>query len=206
MSENKRVSVNAVEAVMKKHFSKEASFDWYGNTVVVKKVLPLKSVFEFVQQVVNSCYDDDDYMPEMKDFAIRACTIEKYTNVALPKNSENMYMMMYGCDLFDTVIRVIDKKQFDLILDMVDDKINYMQESKINEFHKMLADAQKAIGNFKELSEAMNMPNFVTGLEVIANQDATPEKMLETYIKMKEEAAEKETEIAEPPVKEEANE
>ena len=68
-----KISVNAMDEIMKR-FDTVETIEWNGLQVVIKKNLSLEEMMTFANSVVKSCFDQASgaYMPEVKDFAIRA--------------------------------------------------------------------------------------------------------------------------------------
>ena len=100
MAKTKKISVNAFQKVMKETYSPTYTFDWNGIEVTVNKTLSLKDMLEFVDDVVKSCFTEETnrYLPEVKDFVIRVCILEKYANFTMPQNVENQYELVYCTD------------------------------------------------------------------------------------------------------------
>ena len=78
MAKRKRVSINALEKVMKSTYTPEEVITWHDIEVTITKTLPLKDVIGMVNDVVESCFamEDGDFLPEIRDFAIKSAVLE----------------------------------------------------------------------------------------------------------------------------------
>lgn len=78
---------------------------WRGLDVIIRSMIDLPEIPSFFSSVMSACYDEehDLFMPEMLDFAVRANTVLRYSNIILPDDAEEQYRILYGTDLFQTV-------------------------------------------------------------------------------------------------------
>lgn len=108
------------------------NIEWNEMSVVVKRIIPLDMMIRFVDNVVESCFQGDsrEYMPEYMDFAIRSNVIAMYTNVELPKDYADQYAILYGTNLVDAVLEIVDRAQFQDMLRSADHKLENMLENK----------------------------------------------------------------------------
>lgn len=190
MKEVKKVSINAIENVMKTEFANESQAQWHGVDIVIRKAIGLQESIEFVHQVVNGCFSDNegDYMPELKDFAIRACLIEKYTNIRLPESSAKMYDMLYKTDLCSFVCGYISAEQFTSMVDAINDKLDYMANAGIKKLEQIAGAMDTLSKEYEEMFAG------ITPEEIKAVTDATAdgvdeEKIVNALLKAKNGAA-----------------
>lgn len=94
---------------------------WHGIAVTLRPLLPLVEVTQFVNSVMNSCYDKehDVFVPDMKDFAFRVNTVSRYACVELPQDIEEQYSILYNTDIFDTILSHINKAQIESIREAI---------------------------------------------------------------------------------------
>ena len=94
---------------------------WHGIAVTLRPLLPLIEVTQFVNSVMNSCYDKehDTFVPDMKDFAFRVNTVSRYACVELPQDIEEQYSVLYNTDIFDTILSHINKAQIESIREAI---------------------------------------------------------------------------------------
>lgn len=90
---------------------------WHGISVSIRTLLPLKEVSQFVNSVMDCCYDKehDIFVPDMMDFAFRVNVVSRYACIELPNDLEDQYSILYDTDIFDSVIKVINQAQISSI-------------------------------------------------------------------------------------------
>lgn len=151
MAKIKKISVNAFEKVMKETYEPTTTFDWHGVEVTITKSLSIKQVIEFVDTVTSTCFTDDGntYLPEVKDFAIKACTLEKYANFTLPKNIEAQYDLIYRTDAFECVLNHINHQQFNELCAAIAKKVEHYAQDSIEAVHRQMNDLYNAFDNLQ---------------------------------------------------------
>lgn len=103
---------------------------WHGISFTLKPLLSFGEVTKFVDSVLNACSGKHDgehdglFIPEMKDFAIRANTVLRYACVDLPSDFGEQYELLYTTDIYDCILSAINRPQFDSILDAINTCIN----------------------------------------------------------------------------------
>lgn len=162
-----RVSIRKFEEAAAKDYDQIKNIEWNGINIEIKSTLSLKEMAQFVSHAVKACFSPEDgsYVPEAKDFAIRALIILLYTNITLPSNQEKMYECLYGSSIVHVVTQELNKLQLDIILDAIDDKIEYLANTHTNEIGKQISK----LGEFGE--QLSNMFNGITKEDInnIAN-------------------------------------
>lgn len=103
--------------------------------VKVKRRLSLYEMIEFVDSVVKICFPTNDakYMPEVKDLAIRRSIVEMYTGIEFPVGVEEVYDFVYGTNIVQSILEEIDAQQFQNILDSIDEKLDYITQTNIED-------------------------------------------------------------------------
>ena len=94
---------------------------WRGIALTIRTLLPIVEVTQFVNSVMDSCYDKthDVFVPDIKDFAFRVNTVSRYACVELPKDINEQYSILYNTDLFDTILAHINQAQIRAIEDAI---------------------------------------------------------------------------------------
>lgn len=153
---NNKVSVAAIEKIMKEHFASDTkTFDWYGVEVEYKENISIDDMASLVDEVVNSCFDKDgNYIPEFKDFLIRALIVRMYSNVRMPQDIKKQYSILFNGDLYDVLTQHIDKVQYTSILDAIDTKLLYRSSADIASARQAI---NEMIAQFQNLSEQLNL-------------------------------------------------
>lgn len=125
--ETKRISINKLEALLEKETEREVEIAPDVN-IRIKKRLSLAEMLSFVNEVVESCVDvpSGEYLPELREFAIRANVLTRYANFTLPTNVERKYELVFGTSAYETVICYIDTNQLNEIRDVIDRRVSYV--------------------------------------------------------------------------------
>ena len=187
MAKIKRITVNAFENVMKETYTPTEVFDWNGIEVTVKKHLSLQEMLEFVDSVVKSCFANEShaYMPEVKDFAIKVCVLEKYANFTMPRNVESKYALVSYTDAFAQVLRHIDLGQFGEINVAIENKVANLAQANIEAVNKQMNELYSAFDNLQtqlaSLFEGINGEDMKAVVEALSNGALDEEKLVKAY-------------------------
>lgn len=87
---------------------------WNGLPVLVRRMIPFDAVPIFIDEVLRYCVAQGGTAPEFPeymDYGFRSCVIGFYTNVDLPDDFGERYMIVYGTDLYDIVCGKINHDQ-----------------------------------------------------------------------------------------------
>ena len=192
MAKIKRVSVNAFERAMKDTYTSTESIDWNGIEVTVKKNLSLKEMMEFVDSVVKSCFtkDTNAYIPEIKDFAIKVCVLEKYANFTMPSNVETQYALVYNTDAVQCVLNYVNHKQYSEICDAISKKIENLAQANIEAVNRQMNELYNTFNNLQTqlsgLFDGVNNDDIRAVAGALANGTIDEEKLVKAYISQKE--------------------
>lgn len=139
------------------------------STIEVKKNLSLPEAVAFVSNVVQLCFaENGEYMPELKDFGIRLNVIARYTNIELDDSTGNVYDVLYGNDLFETVLSEIDNGQLKSIVYGIDQRIKLTNDMNAVSFNNNMAKLQEQMMNFIDKFEDLFSGISKEDLEMIA--------------------------------------
>lgn len=191
MAKAKAVSINAFDKIEKDTYKGTESFEWHGVEVVVKRTLSIKEVLEFVNDVVKTCFsaDDGSYIPEVKDFAVKSCILEKYANFSLPTNIEHKYDLIYHTDAIDEVLRRVNEQQFNEIIASINAKISHLASANIEAINKQMNELYTAFDNLQKQLEAVFSgidPSDLTKLVgALGDKGIDEEKIVKAYINQK---------------------
>ena len=153
MAEEKMISIEKMDEIMKDYFPETETVDYHGQELVIRKTIEPEDMFELVRQIADGCFSPDGtYMPEVFDMLLRAGTIGEYSNVRLPKEVGHMGRILYGSDLYETVWRHISREQHDAVTDAVWERINAR-----NNMNKVLFEneIQRAVDGIQSLGEQL---------------------------------------------------
>lgn len=187
MAKIKRVSVNAFEKAMKETYIPTEVFTWNGIEVTVKKNLSLKEMLEFVDSVVKSCFtkDTNTYIPEIMDFTIKVCVLEKYANFTMPNNVTTQYELVYHTDAVDCVLKYINLRQFNEVCVAINKKIENLAQANIEAVNKQMNELYNAFDNLQNklasLFEGINSEDVRAVAGALANGMLDEEKLVKAY-------------------------
>lgn len=156
--------------------------------IFVKPTLSFAEVLTFVNDVVNLCFgENDEYNPEIKDFAIKRTTLDMYTNIELPTDPVDCYQLIYESDIFDEVFQRINNVQFEEMIQAINDKIDYKAQTEISAIRNQLADLFKTYDALQEKISAMISgvkPEDITNIiSAVANGSFDTDKLVESMKK-----------------------
>ena len=157
--EMKMISIEKMDEIMNDYFPTEETVDFHGEELTVQKRIPFALVCEMVKKVADACFDDNgEFSPEVRDFALRLCCVEAYTNVRLPEdNVEHQYEIVGRTDLWSIMLRVIDSDQMDEINNAIQDRIDARLDANRAAFEhdvNRMLDAVNEVG--KQVSDLFN--------------------------------------------------
>ena len=188
----KKISINALEKCVKEAAGEPiVTREWRGINVNIKVRLGLQEMMTFVDGVVKTCFTENDnqYTPEVLDFAIRSSVLEMYANFTLPTNIEKQYELLYGCDMYGTILETIDRSQFDAMLRAIDEKIAHIAASNIEAVTRQVNDVYASLNALEERLSAIFQGidnDAITGLVgAMADGKFDEEKLVHAYLEAK---------------------
>lgn len=157
--EMKMISIEKMDEIMNDYFPAEETVDFHGEELTVQKRIPFALVCEMVKKVADSCFNEDgEYSPEVRDFAMKLCCVEAFTNVRLPENNvEHQYQIINRTDLWFRMLQVIDPYQMDEINNAIQDRIDARLDANRAAFEhdvNRMLDAVNDVG--KQVSDLFN--------------------------------------------------
>lgn len=183
----KKVSINSLDKVIKENFTNKASVEWHGLEVAIKHNLSFTEVLEFVNDVVMSCFQDDgDFVPEVMDFAIKSNILSKYANFSLPDKLEHRYEIIYNSDAVDFVCQNINMQQLREITASIDRKISYLCNTNVMNIQKQMMELVSAFEDMQQKTTDM-FSNFtpddlVKIMGAIDDGGLNEEKVVKAYL------------------------
>lgn len=127
----KKISVNELEKAIGDTRPVQTEIEWNGLKILVKEMLALDEVSDFVNAVTTACFDVDNYTfhPEWRDFVIRVAVVDLYTNLTMPRNPQKVYDILYRTQLFDAIVENVNRDQFDDIMRATNEKIRFFEHN-----------------------------------------------------------------------------
>ena len=192
MKKEERISVNAFEKAIESVYEPTVTVQYNGLDVIIKKHIELEDMAGFVDVCVKSCFDEDNagYTPESKDFVIRACIINYYTNITLPMSIKKQYSMVYGTDIINVVKEHINKEQLAAIIDAINEKIRNITESNVGLINKQLEEVHNAFDQvqdkFAKMFEGISTEDVKKVMYAITDGGLDEEKLVKAYMENKQ--------------------
>lgn len=188
----KKISINALEKCVKEAVGEPiVTKEWRGINVNIKVRLSLKEMMTFVSSVVKTCFTETDnqYTPEVLDFAIRSSVLEMYANFTLPANVEKQYELLYGCDVYSTILDTIDRSQFDAMLRAIDEKIAHIAASNIEAVTRQVNDVYASLNALEErlssVFQGIDKDSIVRLVGAMADGKFDEGKLVQAYLETK---------------------
>lgn len=145
---NTTALLNAVDG-----FANTKTINWNGIQLNVKRYISLAEMLEFVDYVTKMCFGDDiEYRPELKDMAIKICTLEKFAGVVLPEDVSKTYDIIYGTDIVRVVYDAIDPEQIAEIVHAIDVKVANTARANIE---RVNAELDKINKRFEDIQASI---------------------------------------------------
>lgn len=161
MQKNK-LSFDEIKKVIPADDENYATADWKGIKFRIKTILSLEEMMGFVHGVVTSCFAEDtgEYLPEIKEFAIRCSVLEDYGNIELPDDLNEKYALVYGTGIVDCIASSVDSTQLEDILNAIDEKVEHIAQSNIEALNKKMAEV---VAKFESLEA--NISNVFSAVD-----------------------------------------
>ena len=157
-----------------------------GETIEVTQVISIDKFEELVSRIVAMCFnEDDEYLPEARDFVTRLGIVFAYTDVTFPESLSDiigdLYMLMYSTDFYDSVKKAADSAQLEEVLTAVDYRIG----AKVKENTSFVGIAKKFLSDvttqFNNVFSEGNMEMLGEFVDKIGSGDIDADKILEMF-------------------------
>nr|DAI72210.1 MAG TPA: hypothetical protein [Bacteriophage sp.] len=187
----KRVSISALDEVIKQEYQPLKVVEWNGIEVTIKTTLSLQEMLRFADSVSKSCFDiaTGAYLPEVKAFAIRCNIMDTYANFSLPENNEHKYILAMCSGAVEMVMEHINMAQFNELMDAIDEKVDHLASAKVemmtmkfDEVVSAFEDLQNRMGSLFENVSADDIKKLT---ETMANYNFTDEGLVKAYMEHK---------------------
>lgn len=137
---SKKISIEDAKKAMGTDYIEFIDMTWRGVDLHIRQHLSLRETMEFVHGAVGACFaaETNEYLPEIKDFAIRCSILEMYAGLELPEDAFEKYELVYTTDIVEFVVQSIERDQFNNILASIDKKIEYLTQCNIEAINKQM--------------------------------------------------------------------
>lgn len=162
MSKSNKIAADVLTKAAEAQMKEETTYVWNGIEITITPTISMRDTLTFVDGVTKMCFsDENEYMPEVKDFAIRGYIVKMYTNLTLTDDIEKQYAILCGSDIVDFVLQHINNEQLKEIVRSANDKIanhaqaniemiNKQVESVINAFESLYANLEKMFNGISQ--------------------------------------------------------
>ena len=184
----KLISIEKMDEAMEERFPTYETVDYYGNNLVIEKLIPFTTFDEIVSRVSDICFNSEtgEYLPQNKDFAIRLCVINAYTNVNIPENVEHQYRILYGTDIVDTVLKYINRDQYIAMVDAINETIRARNNANYIAFKhdvQQVVDQVVMLGDrFAEMFGDVTPDDIKGFLDAIGEDGVNEEKIVHAIV------------------------
>lgn len=178
----KRFSVNSLEKLMPKEQTVAVALE-NGETLTVKRRIGLNDMLGFVAEVCQVCFDGEtgDYLPEAMEFAIRQNLVRRYALCNLPENVGKQYDLLYQTGIYEAVLNVVDRCQFDAICQAAERKIAHMLQGAYSaerrELMQVSRQMEEIAASTAKLFEGLDMNTVMQAMKQMQGMDE--EKLVE---------------------------
>lgn len=192
--QTKRVSVNAMDEIMK-DVENVVHVEWKGLDVEVKKFLSLQEMLDFVDSVVKSCFhaETGEYLPQVKDFAIRCNVLEHYAHFALPRKIETQYDIVMQSGAYEMIQEHINESQFTEMLRSIDAKVKHIADANAQAALDKVETALAAINDFSdkmsEMFSGVGAEDIANVMKAISDHGLDETKLVEAYVAQQKKVA-----------------
>ena len=98
---------------------------WAGKLLLtIRSMISMEESIKFIETAMQLCWGGESYYYEVMDFAFRCAVITYYSNVQLPEGLEQKYEIVYGTDLYETILKYTNLDQIDAIREAIKSYIN----------------------------------------------------------------------------------
>lgn len=128
--------------------------------VEVKKLLSWEDFSSFVNNVVEGCFDGDEYYSNLKDFNIMVNTAMYYTNLTLPSNTNKLYEFLYNID----IVSYINRSQYEEIIKAINDGIEFKKQQILHKssLNGLIEDIREIVSGMKDSFNPNEIKSVVT--------------------------------------------
>lgn len=196
MEKTTKVDLKAFEEMVTKTDRPVNTIQWNGIEIVIKRTLSLTEVMTFVDNVVKLCFTQDtgEYLPEVKDFAIKSCILEMYANFELPQDASKRYELIYSSNIMDCVIPYANGVQLSEIAHSVDTKLANIAQANIEAVHRQMNDLYNAFDNLQKqiagIFANVSEDDVSKLVETISGNQFDETKIVQAFMAQKESAEE----------------
>lgn len=92
---------------------------WRGMNLIIRRNICMHDALLLADTVACRCWDGEFYNTVLVDFYFRAAVAAFYSNLEIPQDGETAWALLYGTDLYDTILKYVNVQQINMLRDSV---------------------------------------------------------------------------------------
>ncbi len=143
--------------------------------LMVQRTLTLNNAIEFVRNTVSMVVDEEsgEYLPEVFDFALKLNVLMSYAGIPVPKDFNKAYKVIYESNLYESVMEVINKEQYYILEDAIEDRVKYLRDtfvaSAAAQLNKLVQKMDNVMNESTSALGQINSTDFLKALDSMQN-------------------------------------
>lgn len=188
MENNNKANLENLKEVVNRLHQPTQVVAWNGIDINVKRTLSFKDMLTFVNNVFQLCFDGEtgEFMPELKDFAIKSYILEMYTDIELPDNVQEKYDLIYCSDAFECILPYIHSSQLSEMIHALEDKMKHHAQANIEAINQQMNELFNAFNSLQDqvgkMFSAVPTDDMAKLVSAITDGNIDEEKLVRTYM------------------------
>lgn len=172
-------------------YKEDITISFQGKDITIKKDVGIEDVFTVINSIAISCFNDEtgEYTPEVEEFVRRCLIIETFTDFTMPTDMNDRFHLVFGTELYKTIIDSIPDGIIEMINSSVAKKIDYLIQCNIETVNTKISDAMNKVdemeNSIQDLINSLDADTMNKVLSAIADGQFDYVKLLDAF---KEEA------------------
>ena len=156
-------------------YKEDTAISFQEKNITVKKDVGIEDVFTVINSIVISCFNDEtgEYTPEVEEFVRRCLIIETFTDFIMPKDMNDRFHLVFGTELYKSIIDSIPDSIIEMINSSVAKKIDYLIQCNIETVNTKISDAMNKVdemeNSVQDLINALDADTMNKVLSTIVN-------------------------------------
>lgn len=171
--------------------TKDITISFQGKNITIKKDVDIKDVFTIINSIAISCFNNEtgEYTPELEEFVRRCSIIETFTDFTMPESLNDRFHLVFGTELYKTVIDSIPEGIIEMINNSVAKKIDYLIQCNIEMVTTKISDVMNKVdemeNSVQDLINSLDADSMNKVLSAVSDGQFDYGKLLDAF---KEEA------------------